>query len=233
MNVKIHAFLILAVVSSLCCRPRPDCSSITIPAIIEDLSMHNAARTGDMPGLKKLIDASMPVNRMDNWGWTPLFHSAMNGHYECALLLIEAGACINLKTPRGGHTALHYASGNGFEQIALLLVKNGADLNIKDSYDYSPIHNAASWNHLGIARALISRKADINSRNIRGSTPLHMAVWEEHTDMAKLLIEMGADIAITDQWNNSPADLARIKGNRAIMDLFPANKDLNSEKKLK
>ena len=64
--------------------------------------IHEAARTGDLAGLRALIDAGMPVDRRARGSgpgtWddtTPLTWAALLGNAECVAFLLDAGADVN------------------------------------------------------------------------------------------------------------------------------------------
>lgn len=70
---------------------------------------HDAARHGDIEGLKEVISIMEEyVNQKDSNGWTPLHEGARGGHQEVVAFLVESGANINEKT-KSGETALWWA----------------------------------------------------------------------------------------------------------------------------
>ena len=69
-----------------------------------DISIHEAAGTGNIEAVKKHLDAGTDVNAKAGDGTTPLHHAAGGGHKEIVQLLIAKGADVNaivdrLKTP--------------------------------------------------------------------------------------------------------------------------------------
>ena len=52
-------------------------------------SLHSAARCGDLPLCKLLIENSKHKNYADKNGWMPLHYAAINGHFEICELLSE------------------------------------------------------------------------------------------------------------------------------------------------
>ena len=57
-----------------------------------DISIHDAAHTGNIEAVKKHLASGADLNTKDSEGGTPLHHAAWNGHKEVAELLIEKGA---------------------------------------------------------------------------------------------------------------------------------------------
>jgi len=66
-----------------------------------DISIHEAAGTGNIEAVKQHLAAGADVNAKTTWGGTPLFLAAWNGHKEIAELLIAEGADVNAKDDKG------------------------------------------------------------------------------------------------------------------------------------
>jgi cytohesin len=64
----------------------------------EDISIHDAARDGNIEAVKQHLTAGADVNAKGKYGWTPL-HSAATKHKEITELLIAAGAAGLLSPP--------------------------------------------------------------------------------------------------------------------------------------
>ena len=56
--------------------------------------LHIAASSGKTELIKKLIDAGVDLNEKDGEGWPAIHYAIVNGHFECASLLIEYGVEI-------------------------------------------------------------------------------------------------------------------------------------------
>ena len=93
-----------------------------------DISIHDAAREGNIEAVKQHIAAGTDVNEKDDSEWTPLYYAVGEGRNEIAKLLIAKGADVNVKGKFGG-TPLHLAT---TKEIAGLLIAEGADVNAKD-----------------------------------------------------------------------------------------------------
>lgn len=74
--------------------------------------------------------ATMPDGRGDH----PLHHAARNGDTEVVHLLVQNGADVNAKNPRG-HTVLYCAGGHGHLDTLQLLLNAGADCAAKFTHD--------------------------------------------------------------------------------------------------
>ena len=105
-----------------------------------DISIHEAAKAGDIETVKQHIAAGTDVNAKGVFGWTLLLQAVAGGHKEIVELLIDNGADVNGKTDEG-RTPLHWAAYSGHKEIAELLLANGADVNAKSKRG-TPLSNA-------------------------------------------------------------------------------------------
>jgi uncharacterized protein len=88
-----------------------------------DISIHDAAMTGNIEAVKQHLAAGAEVDAKDyDLGWTPLHYAALGGHKEVAELLIAKGAEVNAKD-KDGRTPLGLAK--PYPEIADLLRKHG------------------------------------------------------------------------------------------------------------
>ena len=95
-----------------------------------DISIHDAAKAGDIETVKQHLAAGTDVDAKDKYGRTPLHLAPGSGHKEIAELLIAKGADVNAKN-KYGVTPLHFAAGYGRKEIVELLIAKGADVNAK------------------------------------------------------------------------------------------------------
>ena len=128
----------------------------------QDISIHVAARTGNIEAVKKHLADGVDVNAKDEAGMTPL-------------LLV------------GIDNDLHHV----LEEIAELLIAKGADLEAKTNGGHTPLDNAAAYNHKGVAELLIANGADVNARANNRNTPLDSAISLKRTELAELLRKHG------------------------------------------
>jgi len=64
--------------------------------------LHEAAKTGKIDEVRKLIQAGHPVDALDSsFGLTPLHFAVRNGRVEVARLLIEKGASLRQPSIQG------------------------------------------------------------------------------------------------------------------------------------
>ena len=91
----------------------------------------NAASTGDMATINRLLASGIPVDARNAQNFTALFKAVANGHCNVVERLLQAGALVN--APNGelfnNWTALHNAAFQGHPKIVNVLLKAGADKN--------------------------------------------------------------------------------------------------------
>ena len=94
-----------------------------------DISIHEAAGTGNIEAVKQHLAAGTDVNAKDKRGLTPLHIAAGAGRKEIVELLITEGADVNAKLvsdgPHKGKTPLNAANVTNHTEIADLLRKHG------------------------------------------------------------------------------------------------------------
>ena len=88
------------------------------------MSIHTAARDGNIKGVKQHLAAGTDVNAKDDYGGTPLHQAAARGHKEVVELLIAKGADVNAQRDDGG-TPLDFAIKYKRTETADLLRKHG------------------------------------------------------------------------------------------------------------
>ena len=149
-----------------------------------------AAREGDLPSAKALLDAGADVKQTTEYGWTPLLTATNNRHYKLAHYLIERGGNPNIAN-KGGWTPLYLATDNR---------------NIEGG-DY-PVPRP-DMDHLEFITFLLEHDADPDARAKdhtltrtiftmqwfyeAGATPLIRAAQSSDTVLMQLLLDYGAD----------------------------------------
>jgi uncharacterized protein len=150
--------------------PRPDSGMRARPP----------ADSGNNPAARALGYTDLLGNR---GGLAPLHFAARDGNLEAALMLLEAGAEINLRTGGDSSTALLLASINGHFDLAEALLKKGADPRIANHAGATPLYTALNvqWaaksmypqptaqkqqqtTYLQLMEDLIKAGADVNAR---------------------------------------------------------------------
>jgi ankyrin repeat protein len=90
------------------------------------ISIHDAAKDGNIKAIKKHLAYGTDVNLGDILERTPLYYAATK---EIAELLIDNGAWVNAKGYIVQDTPLHGAAHFGHKEVVELLIAKGADVN--------------------------------------------------------------------------------------------------------
>src|SRR5262245_55831531 len=177
---------------------------------------------------------------------TPLFFTAREGAIETALVLVAAGADLNVSERQYGFTPLMTAIFNGHYDFAGMLIQKGADVNDGSLYLATEVRNFGFYKNrpnppdkdknlrsLDVIKMLLDRGADTNKAYtkkvppreaqgeinvVNGATALYRAT--KSTDLAtiRLLIEKGANPSVSTADHSTPMMIAAGMGARAVVD---------------
>ena len=89
-----------------------------------EVSLWEAARTGNIEAVKLHLAGDFDANTKDEGGWAPLHGASGSGQKEIVELLLANGANVNA-TALSGKTALDYAVKSGHKETADLLRQHG------------------------------------------------------------------------------------------------------------
>ncbi len=122
-----------------------------------------------------------------------LIAAAERGDTTTLAKLLDTGANINARDPRGRNAVLAATQG-GHLAAARLLIERGADVNAQDHIRDSAFLLAGARGHTEIARLAIAAGANLKSMNRYGGTALIPACHYGHVETVRLLL--GAGVAI-------------------------------------
>jgi hypothetical protein len=143
-----------------------------------------------------LIQLGATPNVCDDYGWSPLMHTA---------------ARMNQPTDMGRTAMLH---------VAQLLLDSKADIFNKDKSAQTALHLAAGSGACDLVKLLIDRGAVSSDKAIDGSTALHCAAHEGKEAVVKALIDAGADVRTEDNFKRTAEALAHTNGYRRIEEML-------------
>ncbi|XP_005093370.1 ankyrin repeat and SOCS box protein 13 [Aplysia californica] len=153
--------------------------------------LHAAAREGRHDDLKSLLLCGLhDVNEATFELVRPLHEACFCGQYECAALLIEHGANVNLSNIDGG-TALCDACCNGNLKIIELLLNSGANVN-PPFLMTTPVHEAVFRDNWKCLELLSKHGALLDKNDCHYGTPLHVAAYKGYIKSAEALLKAGA-----------------------------------------
>ncbi|KAF8608526.1 ankyrin, partial [Ceratobasidium sp. AG-I] len=122
--------------------------------------LHSAAATGNIGLVSFALANGQPTNAVLD-GVLPIHAAASGGNVRVVLMLIDAGADVNIgrlsrklgagggksagaaagatHIGTGGSTALHFAAANGHVDVLTLLLRCGADIEKTDKHGVTPL----------------------------------------------------------------------------------------------
>lgn len=156
-------------------------------------ALTTAARKGDLPMLKLLIEAGFDVNDKDSFGSeSPLIKASYYGKKEVVEYLLEQGADIKATDYRG-NTALLNAAYNGHTNVVEILLKNGAEINERNKLNWNALMQACVEGHFVTAKFLLENGSPTNEIDMeKGATALTLAKYSGSKNLIKLLESYGA-----------------------------------------
>eukprot|EP00106_Octopus_bimaculoides_P008227 XP_014775669.1 PREDICTED: E3 ubiquitin-protein ligase MIB2-like [Octopus bimaculoides] len=164
------------------------------------------AAQGQIENIREVITKHPDKIDQRSSGKTALQVASHQGHKDIVLMLLEAGANLELQD-EDGDTALHYSAfGNQPEVMELLLLK-GANINAFNKGGCSTLHVAVNKQFVKCVRVLLKHSTPVNIqgqaqldiRNNRQQTPLLLAVSQGHIGLTEFLVSKGAEINAEDE----------------------------------
>jgi len=173
-------------------------------------ALHAAAESGRPEMIPMLLDAGANIDAATyDATFTSLHHALAKGHFDCARILIEKGADLNLLNEGGCFgTSLQYAVYKDSVEFVKLLMSKGADVNIISGQGYSCLHQAVMGENQEICQILIAAGADVNAKDEELLTPLHFAARDGLGQIAMILVKAKADLTARQNEGKTPKDLA-------------------------
>ncbi len=197
LRVTLHTVLVCA-------------GSIMVLAGARAGEIHNAAASGDVDAINRLLDKDPAlVNNRDQellMGLTPLHVAAKKGQTAAVELLLARGAEADPKWAVNNMTPLIFAAQESHADIVKLLLAKGANPNTVAN-GMAALHWVARQGDIELAKLLLDSGADVNVRSDSGRTPLHEVAALGTKEMAELLVSRGADINAMDKNGSSPWSL--------------------------
>lgn len=135
-----------------------------------------AARAGDVPSARLLVDAGADVNDVDAWGVSATVLAAHSGFGDMVEYLLAKGADPNLA--EAGFTALHIAIMRRDEKMVRDLLAHDADPNAPLKV-WTPTRRGSADFHF--------------QPELVGATPFWLAARFNQPQVMRLLAEQGAD----------------------------------------
>ncbi|XP_028967082.1 ankyrin repeat and KH domain-containing protein mask [Galendromus occidentalis] len=191
------------------------------------LSIHDAARTGDLHVIKLLIrrDKKRWSETVDERGWTPLHLAAAYGHTDIVKFLCSEGAHIRALDPTG-YTSMHVAAMNGNDACLQVLLKMGADVDNEASDGFTPLHLATLNNHADCVKTLLTWGANMGREDALGRTIQDMVEEYNLEEVGTLLKNIWTQF---EKYRKAGKATGSRKGLRKLIQLAASNVSLSKD----
>ena len=160
-----------------------------------------AARSGNIPFLKKLIEKGIKPN--DN----ALFTAAQGSRRETNTIetykyLVEEVKLKANAQNKAGQNVLHILAGKPNQaEIVTYFLSKGADANKADKEGNTPLMAAAK--ETAVLEILLPVTKNVNAQNLKGESALTNAVRSGTPEAVALLLNKGADVNVKDKDGNN------------------------------
>lgn len=198
------------------------------------MSIHLAARKGDLLGLVSELDAGAFVDARDDEERTPLMLAVTSDQAtgETVRFLLKRGADVNATGGDYPQTVLAQAIGAGDPLRVELLIDTGADCTSTDENGYDALINAMHGRDiarddrlLSLVELLIQQNAPLRGESDFGESALSVSSHQGRFDVVARLLEAGADESVL-EW--TPLSRAVALGSvHEIAELLSQGADLN------
>ena len=169
------------------------------------LALHRAAWSGDIRGVRSLLEQGANAQEADNKGVTILMAAVHSQNLDLIDLVVQRGVNVDQGDTIIGKTALIMAIDDISLDVMECLIRNGANVNQAQTNGQTALMAAARINmgpymersRRQMVDILIRAGVEIDQADNHGSTALIEAVRSRNLYMVQRLIEAGADVAHT------------------------------------
>lgn len=142
-----------------------------------------AARKGDLPAVKGLIEKGAAIEAKSPYGQTPLYVAAMNGHQEVVRYLLDKGASTDIKDTFYKAPMLAFVLMRKHEEVARMIVtRPGGNVDAN-------LEAVSQGGSAGLVQAVLESGKPSQAALDKA---YEMAITRKKTDTAELLKKAGA-----------------------------------------
>lgn len=203
------------------------------------MTLHDAARVGDLNALRALIEAGTPLDVSAEPAEPDRGHTPDGPAAEIAIRygLIEVvgsivggkGSVRPKRKDQNGPTALMIASAAGQTDAVGLLLGAGAAVDVQDRDGFTALSYASALGHAAIVAMLLQAGAEVNSIDHFDMTPITLAALSGHAEAARVLAQAGARLSGTGSMCLGPLHSAAFQGHAEVVRvLLEAGADPNA-----
>ncbi|KAM4598321.1 ankyrin repeat and SOCS box protein 16 [Polymixia lowei] len=168
-------------------------------------ALHDACIGGHAVCVQILLSHGADSGLLAADGSAPLHLCTSAQSLQCAELLLDGAAEVNVLTRESRLTPLHVAARRGLEEHVALFLSHGADVSAKNREGETPLNAACSGaerpaeagRYLRVVQMLLDAGADPRTAGRKLHTPLHNACANCSPRIAGVLLQhgAGADVA--------------------------------------
>jgi ankyrin repeat protein len=195
-----------------------------------DLTLVEAAKRGDVAGVRALLQQGALASATEADGTTALHWAAQRGDIDATELLLRAGAPVNAVN-RLGVAPLQLAAATGSAPLLAALLAAGADPNTATPGGETALMTAARTGDTASVKLLIEAGARVDARESwKGQTALMWAAALNNAAAVRALVEAGADVAARSKGGVFPPLLFAVRGGHlaATRALLDGGSDVNA-----
>lgn len=194
------------------------------PALASGPALIEAAASGRVDEVARLIQTGAPLDAQDAQGRSALLRAVAGDHVSVAKILLEAGASPNTQAANRD-TPWLLAGALGRAEIIAAMLPRKPDLSIRNRYGGNALIPACERAHVEAVRLLLTSGIDLDHVNDLGWTCLLEIVTlgdggPRHQQVARLVLDAGADPSLADRDGVTPLAHARQRGQQAIARLI-------------
>ncbi|MFY9464787.1 MAG: ankyrin repeat domain-containing protein [Sediminibacterium sp.] len=145
-SIKQLSFLVMviSVLALPACGQNGQSKKVSVTQVAPPTDVHTAIMKEDIVAIKQHIAAKSDLNEKEKFGGsTPLISATLFGKTEIAILLIDAGAKLNIQNNDGSTALMTAAFFCRTELVKILLAKN-ADKTIKNKFGNTALETVST-----------------------------------------------------------------------------------------
>ncbi|XP_030264677.1 ankyrin repeat and SOCS box protein 16 isoform X2 [Sparus aurata] len=177
-------------------------------------ALHDACIGGHAVCVRLLLSHGADPDLLAADGSAALHLCTSAQSFQCAELLLDGGAEVNMRTKESRLTPLHVAARRGLEEHVELLLGHGADVLATNREGETPLNAACSGaerpseagRYLRVIQKLLAAGADPWTAGRKQHTPLHNACANCSSRIVKVLLQHGARADVVNCAGYTPMD---------------------------
>nr|XP_040046378.1 ankyrin repeat and SOCS box protein 16 isoform X3 [Gasterosteus aculeatus aculeatus]XP_040046379.1 ankyrin repeat and SOCS box protein 16 isoform X3 [Gasterosteus aculeatus aculeatus] len=177
-------------------------------------ALHDACAGGHDACVQLLLSHGADPEVLAADGSAPLHLCTSAQSFQCAALLVDAGADVSVRMRESRLTPLHAAARRGLEEHVALFLAHGADVAATNQEGETPLNAACSaaerpseaGRYLRVVQRLLSAGADPRTAGRKQHTPLHNACANCSPRIVEVLLQHGAEARVANCAGYTPMD---------------------------